>query len=114
MVKSTITNDITLMINNHLKNILTDISKRFSIDEKSLIERYIGEEYSNSIFNTNDIKKKRGRKKKQKDEFIETEEYEYKGEKYLVDGFNNVYSYNIEKPVMIGERLVDGTIKLYE
>lgn len=117
MAAFAIANDITQVVNTHLKSVLTDISKRYGIDEKSLIERYIGEDHSNSLLNqasTTDVKKKRGRKKKQKDEFIETEEYEYEGEKYLVDGSNNVYTYNIEEPVLIGERLVDGTIKLYE
>lgn len=57
-------------------------------------------------------KKKRGRRKKSKDEFLETEEYEFEGVTYLVDAQNLVYTYNIEAPVFVGHRLADGTIKL--
>ena len=56
-------------------------------------------------------KKQRGRKKKVKDEFIETKEYTYNGVTYLVDQKNNVYTYNVESPSLIGEKLVDGTVK---
>jgi hypothetical protein len=55
----------------------------------------------------------KSRKKKQKEEVIETEEYEYDGVKYLVDNQNNVYTYNIEEPALVGEKLVDGTVKLF-
>lgn len=55
----------------------------------------------------------KSRKKKQKEEVIETEEYEYEGVKYLVDNQNNVYTYNIEEPALVGEKLVDGTVKLF-
>lgn len=57
-------------------------------------------------------KKKRGRRKKSKDEFLETEEHEFEGVTYLVDAQNLVYTYNIEAPVFVGHRLADGTIKL--
>lgn len=68
--------------------------------------------------NDEDIKKKpapqkRGRKKKEKEEFIETEECEYDGKVYLVDKKNVVYTNNMESPTIIGQRLVDGTIKFY-
>jgi hypothetical protein len=53
------------------------------------------------------------RKKKQKEDVIETEEYEWDGVKYLVDNQNNVYTYNIEEPALVGEKLVDGTVKLF-
>lgn len=55
--------------------------------------------------------KKRGRKKKFREELIETEEYEYKGVMYLVDGNNNVYSHNPEQPTLLGTKLIDGRIK---
>jgi hypothetical protein len=56
-------------------------------------------------------KKARGRKKKTKDEFVSTTEFQYNGITYLIDQKNNVYTYNIESPTFIGEKLVDGTIK---
>lgn len=55
--------------------------------------------------------KKRGRKKKQKEEVIETEEYEYNDVIYLVDKDNNVYTNDINRPVLVGTKLVDGRIK---
>lgn len=55
--------------------------------------------------------KKRGRKKKQKEELIETEEYEYNGVVYLVDKDNNVYTNDVNAPVLVGTKLVDGRVK---
>lgn len=55
--------------------------------------------------------KKRGRKKKQKEELIETEEYEYNEVIYLVDKDNNVYTNDVNAPVLVGTKLVDGRIK---
>lgn len=57
--------------------------------------------------------KKRGRKKKDKDELVKTEEYEYDGVVYLVDEKNNAYNNDVDNPIFLGERLVDGTIKLH-
>ena len=54
------------------------------------------------------------RKKKQKDEFIKTVEYEFEGQKYLVDDANNVYTYDVEKPKLIGEKLINGTVRFLE
>lgn len=55
--------------------------------------------------------KKRGRKKKPREELIETVEYEYNNVKYLVDNDNNVYTYNVDQPVYVGTKLIDGRIK---
>jgi glycogen synthase len=57
--------------------------------------------------------KKRGRKKKQKEEFVEMEEYTFGDTTYLIDTQNNVYTFDIEAPRLIGERFVDGTIHLF-
>lgn len=65
----------------------------------------------------NEVKKeakKRGRKKKQKEELIETEEYEYDSVIYLVDKDNNVYTNDVNRPVLVGTKLVDGRIKYIE
>ena len=53
-------------------------------------------------------------RKKKKNDYIEVDEYEFNHVKYLVDSKNNVYTHNLEKPMLIGERLVDGKIKFYE
>lgn len=57
--------------------------------------------------------RKRGRKKKQKEELVEVEEYEYEGTTYLIDASNNVYTFDLDAPHLIGERFVDGTIRFF-
>lgn len=59
-------------------------------------------------------KGKRGRKRKHQpahDDFVEMEEFEYEGSLYLMDNKKNIYTYDVESPVMIGNLLVDGTVK---
>ena len=87
-----------------LETILRDISETYSISLEALKEKYISESKTS---------KKRGRKKLVKEEYIETEEFMYCGITYLVDNNNLVYTNDIESPVLIGERLVDGTVKRY-
>jgi len=98
----------------HISTILDDIADTYKIDVNELKSKYLEDNASTTTDASAVVvteKKKRGRKKKQKDEFIETVEVEYEGEKYLVDDNNNVYSHNVEEPRLIGERLVDGTIR---
>jgi hypothetical protein len=86
--------------------ILDDISKTYNIDRTELFQKYLSH-YNDEDVNQN-IPKKRGRKKKIKDDFIETEEYEYMGKVYLVDKNNIVYSNDPQKPVVLGKKLPDG------
>jgi hypothetical protein len=118
-----LTHDINKLVLEHVKSLLESIAATYNLNEKELKEKYMGaaacsvadaqDSCSSNIVGDATEKKKRGRKKKQKDEYIETEEYEYEGVKYLVDGNNNVYTYNIEEPMLIGEKLVDGTVKKF-
>ena len=85
-----------------IEYVLKDISETYSIPLDVLREKYI---------NGSPKRKKRGRKKSLKEEYIETEEYTYNGTVYLVDGNHLVYTNNIEAPILVGEKLVDGTIK---
>lgn len=107
-------------VKDHTKLILTEVAKDFDLSVDDLLQRYgnlvpnieLGrskKKGANSAKNTEP--KKRGRKKKMKEELIETEEYEYNGVTYLVDGENNVYTYNIDQPTLIGTKLIDGRIK---
>lgn len=86
--------------------ILDDISKTYNIDREELFQKYLAP-YAEDDVNQH-IPKKRGRKKKIKDDFIETEEYEYMGKVYLVDKNNIVYSNDPQKPVVLGKKLPDG------
>jgi hypothetical protein len=110
-------------VKNHTNDILLSISKDYNISFDELKEKYgskpvtidIGKNKKSKITHGPDglpiEPKKRGRKKKQREELIETEEYEFNGIKYLVDNDNNVYTYNIDQPVYIGTKLIDGRIK---
>lgn len=107
-----------------LDAVLLDISKQYDLDYDELKAKYLvtdkkkkGSKKAASAIGagpSDEEKKPRGRKKKQKDDYIEAEEYQYGGVTYLVDGKNSVYSNDLEAPRLVGERLVDGTIRFYE
>ena len=107
-------------VKDHTKVILTEIAKDYDLPLDDMLQKYgniqpnieLGrskKKGQNAVKNTEP--KKRGRKKKLKEELIETEEYEYNGVTYLVDGDNNVYTYNVDQPTLIGTKLIDGRIK---
>lgn len=107
-------------IKDHTKHVLTEIAKDYNMSLDDMLQKYgniqpnieLGrskKKGANTVKNTEP--KKRGRKKKMKEELIETEEYEYNGVTYLVDGENNVYTYNVDQPTFIGTKLIDGRIK---
>ena len=110
-------------VRNHTNDILLSISKDYNIKLDELIEKYgskpvtidIGKNKKTKVTHGPDglpiEPKKRGRKKKQREELVETEEYEFNSVKYLVDKDNNVYTHNIDQPVYIGTKLIDGRIK---
>jgi hypothetical protein len=56
--------------------------------------------------------KPRAGRKKNKNEFTEMTKYTYNGESYLMDKQNNIYTYNLESPTLIGVKLVNGEVKL--
>lgn len=108
---------IGLKVNNLIENEIENLIKRISNDYKIDLEE-LKTKYDLPFIKITDdtvpiekVKKQRGRKKKVNDEYISTTEYPYNGVTYLIDSKNNVYTYNIEEPKLIGEKLVDGTIK---
>ena len=110
-------------VKSHTNDILAMIAQEYDLDINELQEKYGSKPFAIDLgkvkkkTSTQEADgaqsepKKRGRKKKPKEELIETEEYEYEGVTYLVDGDNNVYTYNVEKPVYIGTKLIDGRVK---
>jgi hypothetical protein len=118
------------VISNHVKNhtngLLNSIAKDYNLNFDELKDKYssipitidIGKSKKKNAIHGPDGQpaepKKRGRKKKQREELIETEEYEFNGTTYLVDTDNNVYTYNIEQPVYVGTKLIDGRIKFIQ
>lgn len=112
---SKLISDVILgQVNEQLQHTLSLIAKDYDLSFDELKEKY-GTPLP--ITNKTEAKKeakKRGRKKKQKEEVIETEEYEYNNVIYLVDKDNNVYTNDVERPVLVGTKLVDGRIKYIE
>ena len=86
--------------NKKLSKILDEIAEKYSLNADELKTNYI----PTSV-------KKRGRRKKKTDEIIEMTEYKYQEETFLIDSKNTVYTFEPESPLVIGEKLIDGTIK---
>lgn len=108
-------NKIIDKITENLEEMLKDISITYSLDFEELKTKYINKPNETIIIEQQvEVPKKRGRKKKQKEEYIEAEEIEFEGKTYLVDDKNNVYTNNIDFPTLIGEKLVNGNIKFYK
>jgi hypothetical protein len=88
--------------NKKLSKILDEIAEKYNLDAEILKTQYIP---------SASAQKKRGRRKKKTDEIIEMTEYIYENEKFLIDAKNTVYTFEPESPLVIGEKLIDGTIK---
>ena len=86
--------------NKKLSKILDEIAEKYSLSADDLKKNYI----PTSL-------KKRGRRKKKTDEIVEMTEYKYQEETFLIDSKNTVYTFEPESPLVIGEKLIDGTIK---
>ena len=113
-VSKLISDVILCQVNEQLQHTLASIAQDYDIPIDELNEKY-GKPLP--ITHNMEVKKeakKRGRKKKQKEEVVETEEYEYNGVIYLVDKDNNVYTNDVNRPVLVGTKLVDGRIKYLE
>jgi hypothetical protein len=102
-IMATVTQNITNIINESWVSLLTEISKDYNIDFEELKNRYLTEVSIVAV-------KKRGRKKKIKDEYIEAEEFEYNGETYLIDKNGIIYSNDSKNPVMLGQKKRDGHV----
>lgn len=114
-VSKMISDVILAQVNEQLQHTLQCISDNYNIPLDELKEKYgTPLPLTNKSNEVKKEAKKRGRKKKQKEEVIETEEYEYNDVMYLVDKDNNVYTNDVSRPVLVGTRLVDGRIKYIE
>ncbi len=120
--------------------LLHKVSEEYKIDYDELIKKFSPEKTEKSVDSINpihklqeqkkvsinffnpknisksdtDIKKniKQPRKRNITDK-IKTYKILYKNEYYLVDDHNNVYTFDILKPKIIGIKLIDQTIKFY-
>lgn len=59
-----------------------------------------------------DVKKKK--KSKVLQEYVEMEEYMWKGKTYLIDDMKWVHTNEPSAPRRIGQKLIDGSIKFFE
>jgi hypothetical protein len=91
--------------------LLRNIAADYDLNPNELIAKYIDGNITIATPRRTNVKTDR---RKKKNDYIEVDEYVFKDIKYLVDTKNNIYTYNIEKPMLIGEKLVDGSIKFYD
>jgi hypothetical protein len=50
---------------------------------------------------------------KKRTDLVKTYVFNYEGVDYLVDNKNNVFTFNIDNPRVIGIKLIDNTVKFY-
>ena len=85
--------------NKKLGKILDDIATKYTLDPDELKQNYLITPI------------KRGRRKKINNEYIEMTEFEHNDEKFLIDDKNTVYTFEPDSPMVIGEKLIDGSVK---
>ena len=85
-----------------MRLLITKIASDYSLNPDDMIATYL------PSLTTPQSKKK---KKTKEEDYIETEEFVYKGRTYLVDDNNVVYTNNINKPTIMGRRMPDGVIE---
>jgi hypothetical protein len=123
---------------NATQTLLHKVSKEYKIDYEELINKFSSEKAEKSVDSINPINKLQEQKKisinffnpkkisnpdkketikqprkRNVNDTIKTYKILYKNEYYLVDDHNNVYTFDIVKPKIIGVKLIDQTIKFY-
>lgn len=112
-------------VENALCELVQKISMDYNLDANELKLRYHLEGEHNTdpitpIKNQStqqvvpDAPNKKSRKKKIKDEYTEMTKYIYEGKSYLMDKQNNIYTFNVDAPTHIGQKLVNGAIKFFD
>lgn len=91
----------TETFNKKLGKILDEIAGKYNLSADELKQTYI----------TTNTPVKRGRRKKISNEYVEMTEFEYNDEKFLIDDKNTIYTFEPNSPLVIGEKLIDGTVK---
>ena len=90
------------------EQLLLKISKDYNIDYSELVDKYMNTQkkvakvLSSSYY-----------KKKNSSYIIKTVKITHEGIDYLLDEENNIYTFNIDKPEIVGLKLIDGNIKLF-
>ena len=111
MSLDTITSQIQIILATEMENLLKNISKDYGLNFDELKKKYMDSSLTTPLQSEPDAPKRRGRKKKPQELQISTDPYTFEGVTYLVDSKNTVYTYDTEKPMVVGEKLIDGTVK---
>lgn len=90
------------------EQLLLKISKDYNIDYTELVDKYMNTSTKTAKTLTSSYYKK-----KNHSDIIKTVKITYQDVDYLLDGDNNIYTYDIEKPEIVGMKLIDGNIKLF-
>ena len=92
-------------MNDTIYDLVKKISSDFSLDFEEVLKKY-------NITAKSVPKKKAPSRKKTPSEFVEMSELEHEGTKYLFDNkTSNVYTYDVQNPSLVGQKLVNGAIK---
>lgn len=110
---------VGILIYEELENVLQQIATDYKLDFNTLMTKYAVTYSQQAGAGIEKVGGGGGKNKKTKtkttsscnDDYIETEEFEYNGKKYLVDTNNIVYTNDVDRPMVVGERLVNGSIK---
>lgn len=99
-------------VNDKVK-LLKSIANDYNLDPRELIEKYVDSTEITPGALVKNKKHGQASSQKKRNEFVETEEFVHNGETFLIDNRNQIYTYNVERPMMVGERLADGTVKFF-
>ena len=106
-------NDLSDLDKQH--KLILEISQNYNLDYQELITKFLNissdTSKNNLLVNSNSVIKKP--KKNSKKDIIKTYKIIYNNIEYLIDDNNNVYTFDIEKPKIVGIKLINDTIKMY-
>jgi hypothetical protein len=97
-------NQIKLLMYNECSDLIKKISEKYTLNENEVLHTFFPDNEKEIV------KKKRGRKKKTQDNFINVHSDIIDGKKVLIDDDNIVYT-NIRNPLIIGKMNKEGKIE---
>ena len=98
-------NQIKLLMYNECSDLIKKISEKYTLNENEVLHTFFPDNEKEIV------KKKRGRKKKTQDNFINVHSDIIDGKKVLIDDDNIVYNNNIHNPLIIGKMNKEGKIE---
>ena len=96
--------------------LILEISQNYNLDYQELINKFLDTSSetgkNNKEINVKEKNVKKPRKSSKKD-IIKTYKISYNDIEYLVDDNNNVFTFDTERPKIVGVKLINDTIKMY-